>query len=262
MVIVLTILTQSGGIVWIIFKFITKSFEFNFNRSYKLYLFKFFTFLFIYSFVSFALIPPLAKKYGRVRLPLNSPTLEPVTAFTVITNRNYVKPELLSTLEMVSNDLKKQFPELKIGYLDASFPFFDGYPLLPHLSHNDGKKIDLAFFYRKNAKITNEKPSKSGYGYYVNKNAEDLHKYRECISKGNWQYDFPKYLTFGMNKELEFDEKSTALLIRLLLSQSNIKRVLLEPYLKVRLGLRDASKVRYQGCHSVRHDDHIHIELK
>jgi len=31
--------------------------------------------------------------------------------------------------------------------LDANFPFFDGFPILPHLSHNDGNKIDIAFYY-------------------------------------------------------------------------------------------------------------------
>ena len=29
--------------------------------------------------------------------------------------------------------------------LDGGFPFLDGFPLLPRLSHDDGRKLDLAF---------------------------------------------------------------------------------------------------------------------
>ena len=32
---------------------------------------------------------------------------------------------------------------IEIHYLDANFPFINKFPLLPHLSHNDGKKIDI-----------------------------------------------------------------------------------------------------------------------
>ena len=31
--------------------------------------------------------------------------------------------------------------------LDGNFPFITGFPLLPHLSHDDGEKVDLAFYY-------------------------------------------------------------------------------------------------------------------
>lgn len=39
-------------------------------------------------------------------------------------------------------------PQIRISYLDANFPFKDGFPLLPHLSHDDGRKVDIAFMYR------------------------------------------------------------------------------------------------------------------
>ncbi len=37
---------------------------------------------------------------------------------------------------------------------------------------------------------------------------------------------------------------------------------IIEPYLKKSLGLGTESKIRFQGCQAVRHDDHIHLELK
>ena len=221
-------------------------------------------FISLYCIVSFILIPPIAKKFGRVRLPLNSAAMESVTAFTFIANRNYVKPKLLSSLEQISIELKKENPNIKIGYLDACFPLYNGFPLFPHLSHNDGQKIDLAFYYKEigTNSFSNNKPAKSGYGAYVNPQVNEMDKTRECKSKGNLIYDFSKYLTFGIDENLQFDENETKKLLTLLVNNQDIKKVLLEPHLKHRLGFEGNPKVRFQGCHSVRHDDHIHVELK
>lgn len=83
-------------------------------------------------------------------------------------NRHYVKPELKEALFGIGNDFNKKYPTSKVSYLDANFPFYTGFPLLPHLSHNEGKKIDLSFFYldKETQKATNEKPSFSGYRVY------------------------------------------------------------------------------------------------
>ena len=40
-----------------------------------------------------------------------------------------------------------------------------------------------------------------------------------------------------------------------------IKKIFIEPHLKTRWGLKNYQKIRYHGCHAVRHDDHIHVQL-
>jgi len=46
-----------------------------------------------------------------------------------------------------------------------------------------------------------------------------------------------------------------------ILQQPNLGKVFVEPHLKTRMKLVD-SKIRFHGCGAVRHDDHIHIQLK
>ena len=77
---------------------------------------------------------------------------------TDLLNRNYVKPELNTSLQNIAKGLNKKHPGIKLVYLDANFPFFNKFPLLPHLSHNDGKKIDISLIYEnEEGKLTNQK---------------------------------------------------------------------------------------------------------
>jgi len=148
-------------------------------------------------------------------------------------------------------------------YLDANFPFIDKFPLLPHLSHNDGRKVDVSLIYEEpNGQLTNKKPSISGYGVYENPTAKEYDQNAVCKQRGNWQYDFPKYLTLGtINKDIEFSEKGTRELAILILRQNSTGKLFIEPHLKKRLNLT-SGKVRFHGCQAVRHDDHIHFQLK
>jgi hypothetical protein len=41
----------------------------------------------------------------------------------------------------------------------------------------------------------------------------------------------------------------------------HVKRIFLEPHLKLRLDLSDQPKVHFQGCWAARHDDHIHVDV-
>jgi hypothetical protein len=148
-------------------------------------------------------------------------------------------------------------------YLDANFPFIDKFPLLPHLSHNDGKKVDVSLIYElPNGLLTNKKPSISGYGVYEKPTANGYDQNAVCKQRGNWQYDFPKYLTLGtINKDIEFSENGTRELANLILRQNSTGKLFIEPHLKKRLNLTNG-KVRFHGCQAVRHDDHIHFQLK
>ena len=131
------------------------------------------------------------------------------------------------------------------------------------MSHNDGKKVDVSLIYEEpNGELTNKKPSISGYGVYENPTAKEYDQNEDCKKRGNWQYDFPKYLTFGtIYKDIKFSNKGTRELANLIVAQNSVGKLFIEPHLKKRLKL-GSSKVRFHGCQAVRHDDHIHFQLK
>ncbi len=166
-------------------------------------------------------------------------------------------------LEDISKTLSNNNQDIQLVYLDANFPFFDGFPLLPHLSHNDGKKIDISFIYNDlNGNITNLKPTNSGYGVFVEPTKNELHQTTICKEKGFWQYDFTKYFTLGtVNDNLKLSNKFTKALINHILKHKEVTKVFIEPHLKNRLQLKN-SKIRFHGCRAVRHDDHIHFQIK
>ena len=180
-----------------------------------------------------------------------------------LANRNYVRPELNKAIEKIASEFEKQNSGIKMIYLDANFPFINKFPLLPHLSHNDGKKIDISFIYEdKNGQLTNKKPSVSGYGSFENPTKKEYNQISICKNSGYWQYDFSKYLTFGKtNKNIKFSGKGTRELVNLIVKQNEIGKLFIEPHLKNRLNL-SSSKIRFHGCRAVRHDDHIHFQLK
>ncbi|SDY17454.1 hypothetical protein SAMN05444411_1521 [Lutibacter oricola] len=254
-IVFLTVFTQIGGIIYFLTILIIKSKQEN-KRLKRLIVFSA-----IYLFSTFLIVPQLANLFGREKIK-ETELIKANTIFTKLLNRNYVKPELNKTLQKISIDFEKKHKEIQLVYLDANFPFIDKFPLLPHLSHNDGKKIDLSFVYQENGKITNKKPSISGYGIYENPKNNEIKQFEICKKKGYWQYDFPKYLTFGkINREIEFSEKASRDLINSILRQSEIGKIFIEPHLKTRMNLSN-SKIRFHGCKAVRHDDHIHIQLK
>lgn len=122
----------------------------------------------------------MAKHFGREQLPILNKNLKPRNFCYPLLFRNYVTPELKNILINSSEVLKKD--NIKITYLDANFPFYNGFPLLPHRSHNDGKKIDISFIYKtKNGQITDKKPSLSGYGIYVQDKSMTTNN---CTEKG------------------------------------------------------------------------------
>lgn len=247
----LTIVTQVGGIL-----FLGSILFFRETIRFK-YLYQLVLFILLYLVSTFFVIPNGAMFFGRERIT-NSKNITPTNFMTELLNRNYVKPEL----NIILQELSHKLPEgVELKFLDANFPFFDGFPLLPHLSHNDGKKLDLSFIYEdKNGIVSNLKKSNSGYGIFEYKGGNNQNDI--CKQNGYYQYDFPKYLTFGrINPDLVFSEKYNKILIESLLESNKIEKIFIEPHLKARLHLTD-SRVRFQGCRSVRHDDHIHVQIK
>lgn len=252
----LTFTTQIGGVLYLISLLLisNKKSNYKFKRT--------FFFIGLYLITTFLIVPKVAPNFGRVKIAERS-KLEAHSYITKLFNRNYVTPKMQSVLTDISLDINKEFPHLKVIYLDANFPFMDGFPLLPHLSHNDGKKIDLSFIYQnKKGKTTNLKPSNSGYGIFVEPTKNEINQTNFCKKRGFWQYDFTKYFTLGsFNKNLKLSEKATRKLILKIIENNKVSKLFIEPHLKSRLKLNN-SKIRFHGCGAVRHDDHIHLQIK
>ncbi len=250
----LTITTQVGGVIYLISLVLT----FKIKRKFRFK--KLIIFSTLYLFATFLIIPFIAPIFGREKIISNS-KIAPTNFMTVLLNRDYVRPKLNKVLLNTTKLLQKE--PFRINYLDANFPFIKDFPLLPHLSHNDGKKIDLSFIYEtKKGEITNKQKSISGYGSFENPKKQEFDQTNYCKSKGYFQYDFTKYATLGiLHPNLNFSKKGTKRLIQYLLKDKNVGKIFIEPHLKNRLGLKD-SRIRFHGCRAVRHDDHIHVQLK
>lgn len=251
-VIVLTIMTQIGGVVYLLANLMYRR-----NR-----LKRWGAFIVLYLVSTFFIVPYVAPLFGREKIKTTD-TVKIHTLFTSLANRNYIVPEVNTVLANVSTKLSKAYPGIEIHCLDANFPFFDGFPLLPHLSHNDGKKLDISLIYEnKKGFIINDKPSVSGYGVFEPPLKREYDQISVCKEKGYWQYDFPKYLTLGtVHSDLNFSEKGTKTMAQLFTQETAIAKIFIEPHLRDRMKLRHP-KIRYHGCRAVRHDDHIHIQVR
>jgi hypothetical protein len=262
--IVLTILTQIGGLVYLLSLITHRYIDSKITKISLRRAAKMFTFLVFYLLFTFALVPAIAPVFGRVRLPITeSHHLKPLTLMTCLLNRNYVRPELKSAVLEIADQLHASYPGTGVNYLDANFPFINKFPLLPHLSHNDGKKLDLSFSYidKRTNRQTNSCPSFIGYGICEEPLAGEKNTAEFCSEQGHWQYSILKAIVpQGSKKDFLFDAQRTRTLIELCGNNASIAKIFIEPHLKTRLGLSNP-KIRFHGCQAVRHDDHIHIQM-
>lgn len=164
---ILTLTTQVGGVVLITALLVAKYLRpLNWSDRWRR-LFVFSSFVLLYITASLALVPPLAQMGGRVPLQCLSTAERPYQARSPVyclLNRQYVSPRLADLITTLSLDLAEAHPGTLVTYLDAGFPFLEGFTLLPHLSHRDGRKLDLAFFYEDaSGYLPGQTPSPLGY---------------------------------------------------------------------------------------------------
>jgi len=261
----LTILTQIGGVVYLInfanYRFINQKINLRWlNRLCKLV-----SFIMLYLLATFVIMPVLARPFGRVQLPVTTTNnLRPLTFMTCLLNRNYVRKDLRDVAFSVASEMSKKYPGTVINYLDANFPFINGFPLFPHLSHNDGKKLDLAFCYKDKQSLqeTNDTPSPIGYGICEEPTSTEKNTANFCAQNGYWQYSLlESIMPQGRKNDFVFYPEKTKSLVELFAHDNRIGKIFIEPHLKLRLQLT-SDKIRFHGCQAVRHDDHIHVQLK
>lgn len=221
----LTALTQLGGIAYLIGLVIRRSWLVGFAAYVSLSVMSVF----------------VAPQFGRVALPCFGEDRVVASRLLCAMNRTYVDPVAADVVK----ELQATVPGTQV--LDANFPFFDGFPLLPHLSHDDGRKVDLALYYK------GSMPSPIGYFAYENGPTRCRKEWLTLRWDMAWlQPVFPKS---------DLDHAATRQAVQFLAGHEQVEKLFLEPHLQDRLGLSFA-KVRFQGCRAARHDDHIHFQIR
>lgn len=263
----LTVITQIGGIIYVLNQIPAYYLNKHINNKKKRFWRSTASFLILYLSISLLLIPPIAKQYGRVPLPWfasETEPLKPLNWMFCLLNRHYVRPALKVELIHAAQQLAKKYPASQLVYLDADFPFLEHFPLLPHRSHHDGKKVDVAFLYKDESgnMLHGGSPSIIGYGVCESPRKGEYNTTTVCENKGYWQYGaLEKIIPQWRKSSYQFDAVRTKFLTTHFATRAKIGKIFIEPHLKTRLGLSSYSKIRFHGCPAVRHDDHLHIQL-
>lgn len=260
----LTLLTQIGGLIWLLSVYLNRLAQ----KRRRIWGLRWAIFMVLYTLTTIFLVPPIAKYcFDRVPLPVYSNAhLEPENRIYSFFNRTYVKPALLDALEEVAEQMQVNYPGAAIWFMDANFPFIDGYPLQPHLTHDIGKSIDITFYW-KNAKTgipIRKNPSPHGYGLWAEAKPGEFDYSKHCKQQGYWYIGYDgTFASWGCNKQnYTFDEARTGELMRLIAAHPAFGRILIQPHLKERFGLQQYDNIAAQDCFSARHDDHVHVQLK
>lgn len=259
----LTLLTQTGGVVWLLNLPLFHVIKSRKTSKWQGFFIKTASFSVLYLFVNIFLVPPLAKwESGRVPLPVfGHPNLKPHQVFYFcVLNHHYVRPEVKATCEQIADNMASKFPGTKVYYLDANFPFFNGYPLHPHFTHRNGTTVDLALHWQdnKSGELLDGAPFPLAYGVSELPKPGEVDMETECANKyRSIEYRLTKKLVDI--EKYSLDEVRTKALVKLFAEDKAVRKILLEPHLKTRLGLGSFDKIRFQGCKAARHDDHIHV---
>ena len=261
----LTVLTQVGGIIlvfaWLIGRLMFPKTLQGWRRGAALTV----LFLILYQAVSSLVVPPLAVSAGRVPLPCHAEPDRPFAAASglyCLLNRHYVDPRVLALLTELSRAVDRAYPGTTTLYLDANFPFLDGFPLLPHLSHDDGRKLDLAYYYATptGSYLLGTLRSPIGYWAFEQPAAGDA---SSCGARPWLTLRWDLNSLQSLYSERPLERERTAAALRWLTSEGQafgVERAFIEPYLANRLGV-SSPVLGFQGCRAARHDDHIHIQI-
>jgi hypothetical protein len=253
-IVVLTVLTQVGGVIY--------AFALWARRHAALARLPVaLVFAALYA-VSWWPIERIAALTGRASIPCIERGGLSSSAFSCVLHRHYADAELVSIASRLATDVGQRFPGTSTRTLDGNFPFFDGFPLPPHLSHDDGEKLDLAFHYTRDG-VYQRGALGSPIGYWKFEFPHDGEP-DACAGRDGalrWRMDWFAPLT---RRDLALDAERTRFALRWLASEGaerGIGKIFVEPHLAQRLNVRGVA-IRFQGCQAARHDDHVHIQLR
>lgn len=253
----LTALTQIGGAVYLAGRWLARRGEVT-RLSARLAIF---LLVYVSATTAAALTAPLFD-----RMPLScfgGGSLQVQSPLYCALSRNFVTVEAKRAAEALSAAMALEFPGTVTLVLDANFPFLDGFPLLPHLSHDDGRKLDIAFYYRDEKGTPLNRAARSPIGYFAFEEpvpgASLPCTERDDLLTLRWNMGFLQ----GFFPAWTLDEARTGAALRWLALEGpefGVERIFIEPHLAARLGVAHPY-VRFQGCRAARHDDHIHFQV-
>jgi hypothetical protein len=252
-VVVLTLLTQIGGLAYLVALLATRRWHRGDRPRWLRAVSLTAATLLIYAIASWAM-PLLATHFDRVPVRCGA-----TTKVACLLNRAYLRTAAMSVVNELDRDMAGRFPHSHVTILEGSFPLFDGFPLPPHLSHHDGRKVDLAYFYRdaSGQPIALGSPSPVGYFHFQQPRPGDREPCAGRFTPLRWNFTWlqPKEPAWVL------DEERTRAMILWLKARPEVTRIFIEPHLADRLGV-GGGKVRFQGCQAARHDDHLHVEIR
>ncbi|EYR84129.1 MULTISPECIES: hypothetical protein [unclassified Shinella] len=253
----LTALTQIGGAVYLAGRWLARRGEVTRLSARR----AIFLSVYVSATTAAALTAPL---FGRVPLScFGSGSLQVQSPLYCALRRNFVTVEAKRAAEALSAAMALEFPGTVTLVLDANFPFLDGFPLLPHLSHDDGRKLDIAFYYRDEKGTPLNRAARSPIGYFAFEEpvpgASLPCTERDDLLTLRWNMGFLQ----GFFPAWMLDDARTGAALRWLALEGpefGVERIFIEPHLAARLGVAHPY-VRFQGCRAARHDDHIHFQV-
>ncbi len=252
-VVALTLVTQIGGVAYVVALLATRPWRRARSPRWLRTVCLSAATLLVYAVASWAM-PLLATHIDRVPVRCAAPT-----KVACWLNRTYVRSTTISVVNKLDREISARFPYSHVTILEGSFPLFDGFPLPPHLSHHDGRKVDLAYFYRdaSGRPIARGSPSPIGYFHFQQPRAGDREPCAGRFTPLRWSFAWlqPKQPAWVL------DEERTRAMILWLKARPEVTRIFIEPHLADRLGV-GGGKVRFQGCQAARHDDHLHVEVQ
>lgn len=251
--VVLTLLTQIGGVAYVMALLATKLWRRAGSPRWRRTVYLTVATLLVYTIASWAM-PLLAANFDRVPVRCGA-----TTKVACLLNRAYLRSTTITVVNKLDRDMASRFRHSHVTVLEGSFPLFDGFPLPPHLSHHDGRKVDLAYFYRdaRGQPIPRGSPSPLGYFHFQQPRPGDHEPCAGRFTPLRWDFAWlqPKEPAWVL------DEERTRAMILWLKARPEVTRIFIEPHLADRLGV-GGGKVRFQGCQAARHDDHLHVEVQ
>lgn len=196
---------------------------------------------------------------GLVTLPCDGSTpLEPTRARYCRDNRHFVTPAARDALIAVAETMASRYPGAVLRFMDASGSS-GRKPFPPHLSHGDGRQIDLGLYYvDRSGRPLRTFPDTSAYGGYWPAEPPGPGEMPACPEGRSGRAEKPDP---PADRAWRLDEVRTKVLLETLIADSRVRRILIEPHLERRLGLWGHPKLRFAGCKAARHDDHLHVDF-
>lgn len=254
-VVFLTVLTQVGGLAYLLALALAWFSRRRFRQRFVVF---FASFIVLYGGVSVAAFYGAAG-YGRQPLPCfksETTVLASQSPLYCLLNRHYVRADLYQITQDLAEHMNRTFPGTVTLTLDASFPLFENFSMLPHLSHNDGRKLDLAYYYTDKEGRYLWGKTKSPIGYWGFEGEEI------CVGNYPLCWDMRWFQIFV--SDLDLDTERTGAVLRWLYTEGRrmgVEKIFIEPYVAKRLKA-NSDIVRYQGYNAARHDDHLHFQVQ